>query len=112
MLPIEDIIIEPGKRGVGDVSALAESIDVLGLLNPVTVVIQQGHDGHSVSYDEPVLVAGARRLAASKQVGWTEIDANVVELYDLDLELAEIDENLIRMELTVLGRAEQLQRRK
>ena len=60
----------------------------------------------------PILVAGARRLEACKQLGWTEIDTNVVELYDIDLELAEIDENLIREELTALDRAEQLERRK
>ena len=36
----------------------------------------------------------------------------MVELYDLDLELAEIDENLIREDLTVLERGEQLSRRK
>jgi ParB family chromosome partitioning protein len=109
---IEDITVGPRKREAGDVSALAESIDVLGLLNPVTVVIQQDHDGHSVSHDEPVLVAGARRMEACKQLGWTEIDATVVELYDIDLKLAEIDENLIREPLTALQRAEQLAQRK
>ena len=66
---------------------------------------------HPIAY-HAVLVAGARRLAACKQLGWTEIPATVVELYDIDLELAEIDENLIRMELTALDRAEQLERRK
>ena len=62
--------------------------------------------------DTPVLVAGARRLAACKSLGWSEIPATVVELNDIDLELAEIDENLIREDLTALERGEQLLRRK
>jgi len=112
LLPIDSIIVGPRKRDGGDVSALAESIAVLGLLNPVTVVIQRENIGGLDGHDAPNLVAGARRLAACKQLGWTEIPATVVELYDIDLELAEIDENLIRMELTALDRAEQLERRK
>jgi len=111
-MKIEDITVGPRKRELGDVSALAESIDALGLLNPVTVVIQQEHDGRDIIYPKPVLVAGARRLEACKQLGWTEIDTTVVELYDIDLQLAEIDENLIREPLTALQRAEQLAQRK
>ena len=36
----------------------------------------------------------------------------MVELYDIGLELAEIDENIVREDLTVLQRIEQLERRK
>ena len=36
----------------------------------------------------------------------------MVELYDIDIELAEIDENIIREDLTALDRGEQLERRK
>jgi ParB family chromosome partitioning protein len=111
-MKIEDITVGSRKREIGNVSALAESIDALGLLNPVTVVIQQEHDGRDISYPKPVLVAGARRLEACKQLGWTEIDTTVVELYDIDLQLAEIDENLIREPLSALQRAEQLAQRK
>ena len=111
-MKIKDISVGSRKREIGDVSALAESIDALGLLNPVTVVIQQEHDGRDIIYPKPVLVAGARRLEACKQLGWTEIDTTVVELYDIDLQLAEIDENLIREPLTALQRAEQLAQRK
>ena len=41
-----------------------------------------------------------------------EIPAHVVTLDEIEAELAEIDENLIRNELTVLQRGEQLVRRK
>ena len=57
-------------------------------------------------------MAGLRRLTACKVLGWTEIECNIIEIYDIDIELAEIDENLIREDLTALQRAEQLQRRK
>jgi len=52
------------------------------------------------------------RIEAYKLLGRTEIEATVVSLSELDAELAQIDENLIRNELTVLERAEQLKRRK
>jgi ParB family chromosome partitioning protein len=57
---------ERTRRDLGDVVALAESIDDIGLLHPITV-------------DETGrLLAGARRLAACKHLGWTEIPARIV----------------------------------
>lgn len=80
------------------ISQLCDSIQQVGLLNPITVT------------DWGVLVAGLHRLEACKKLGWTEISCNVIK--EDDAELAEIDENLIRNELTTMERGELLARRK
>ena len=80
------------------IAQLAESIEQVGLLNPITVT------------DWGVLVAGLHRLEACKKLGWTEIPCNVIK--EDDAELAEIDENLIRNELTKLEHDELILRRK
>lgn len=80
------------------IDQLAESIEQVGLLNPITVT------------DWGVLVAGLHRLEACKKLGWTEIPCNVIR--EDEAELAEIDENLIRNELTTMERGELLARRK
>jgi predicted nucleic-acid-binding protein len=99
-IPIESISIKDSRRPLRGVSELAASIREVGLLNPITVT------------REHRLIAGYHRLEACKSLGWSEIPANVVTLSEADAELAEIDENLIRNDLTVLDRAEQLLRRK
>jgi ParB family transcriptional regulator, chromosome partitioning protein len=54
------------RRDLGDISALAGSIADLGLLHPITVS------------EDRWLLAGRRRLAPCKQLGWTKIPVNVV----------------------------------
>jgi ParB/Sulfiredoxin domain len=67
VMPIDQIRIgERHRRDLGDIAGLAESIEDVGLLHPITVD-QHGH-----------LLAGARRLAAYKWLGWTEIPVNIV----------------------------------
>lgn len=51
------------------------------------------------------LVAGGHRLQAARNLGWSEIDAKVRQLNDLEARLVEIEENLVRHELTALDRA-------
>jgi ParB family chromosome partitioning protein len=51
------------RRDMGDIKGLAQNIAIVGLLQPIVVTA----DG--------LLVAGARRLAAVKELGWTEIPA-------------------------------------
>lgn len=85
------------------VKALADSIAVIGLLNPITV---------RATGNEYTLVAGRHRLEAARLLGWQEIEATIVELSDIDTMLAEIDENLIRSELSDLERSEHLAERK
>jgi len=99
-IPITQIVIPQHRKTRGNIEQLANSIRDLGLLNPITL---------TTSYR---LIAGYHRYLACQSLGWQDIPANIVTLDALHAELAEIDENLQRQELTVLERAEQLARRK
>jgi len=97
---IASVKIAKGRRPARDVRELAGSIQELGLLNPITVT--KGNN----------LVAGLHRIRACELLGWKTITAIEIEADALHAQLAEIDENLVRNELTVLERSEQLARRK
>ena len=101
-ISVGEIVVPSGRRVVNDekVGELAGSISILGLLNPIVVTTSNR------------LVAGAHRLEAVKNLGFETIEANVVELEDLDIELAEIDENLVRFDLSPAERAKLTARRK
>ena len=77
-----------------------ESIEEIGLLNAITVS------------KDLVLVSGAHRLEAFKRMGRTEIDANILELDELRLRMAEIDENLVRKSLHYIDESDQIAERK
>jgi ParB-like chromosome segregation protein Spo0J len=74
------------RADMGDLRSLANSIETLGLLHPIVV----GPDG--------ALIAGARRLAACKSLGWTQVPTTVVASMTDAAELlkAERDENTCR----------------
>ena len=99
---ISAIKINPGRRpaNLDGINELARSISEIGLLNPITID------------QEYILVAGLHRLEAAKMLGWTEIECNVCTLDALQTELAEIDENVVRTELSVIEYGELLERRK
>ena len=101
-IPISEIKVNPGRRNAApaDVRELADSIVEVGLLNPVTVSQSR------------TLIAGLHRLEAAKLLGWTEIECVVSGLEGLRAELAEIDENFVRSDLTPLEFGELLLRRK
>jgi ParB family chromosome partitioning protein len=66
-MPVDKICVgKRHRRDLGDIAGLAESIEDLGLLHPITV----DQDGR--------LLAGARRLAAYKRLGRTEIPVKIV----------------------------------
>lgn len=112
-IPVD--LIEPGRRlrelDEGQIKRLQASILDIGLLNPITVyerpVIQAG-----VSVDGYGLVAGGHRLAAYKVIGYDEIPACIVELTDLERQIAECDENLCGPKLTAVELARFTKRRK
>jgi ParB family chromosome partitioning protein len=99
---IKDIKIKERKRPIdwAKVDSLVKSIEKIGLLQHIVIN----------SHNE--LVSGLHRIEALKKLGYTEIDATQITGDSLVCELAEIDENLIRNELTTLQRAFQLKRRK
>jgi ParB family chromosome partitioning protein len=98
---LRKVVVPDGrKRAAWGLDELIASIREIGLINPITVT--RGL----------VLVAGLHRLQACEAWGWKEIPVNVLSIDQLEAELAEIDENLCRLELTALERAEQTARRK
>ena len=102
---------QPRPLQTADVDKLAASIREIGLIQPVTVraAIINGN----VAKDGFQIVAGHHRVAAARALGWTEIDAIVVQAEGhLEAELIEIDENLVRSELSVAQRAHYTARRK
>lgn len=101
IVPVADVVVGRRKRPLDEarVAGLEGSIAAVGLLQPIVVTDTLG------------LVAGHHRLEAARRLGWATIPARVAPLDALRAELAEIDENLIRQELTALEEAEHLQRR-
>lgn len=84
-----------------DIDGLAASIQASGMLAPL--VVDQSLN----------LVAGLRRLRAAQRLGMTEVDVAVHAFRsDLARTLVEIDENLVRRELSPLERSEHLHQRK
>lgn len=102
LVSISEIKIGPGRREVAPdkVKDLAKSIEQVGLLNPITI-----------SADH-TLIAGGHRLEAAKLLGWTEIECTISDLSGLLAELAEIDENFVRNNLSVIEYGDLLLRRK
>lgn len=90
LVNIKDIKIKKRVRhDLGNLEALKNSLRTYGLLNPITL---------NEKYE---LIAGERRLQAAKQLGWTNINAvimnNVSDVEELELEL---EENNQRKEFT------------
>lgn len=108
-------MIENGQRlreiSEAQVAALVNSIGDVGLLNPITVYPRQLFRGgqHVDGYG---LIAGLHRKTAFERLGLVEIEANVLDLPDLERQIAECDENLCAPTLSPSERARFTNRRK
>jgi len=92
-LLVSQIVVEREKRQrktVGTVQDLADSIQRIGLINPITIT------------REGVLIAGERRLEACKLISMDyKIAVRYIdELDETELQLIELEENLKRAELS------------
>ena len=102
---------QPRPLVTSEVDRLAASIRSIGLIQPVTV--RESVVVHGTAEKGWQIVAGHHRVAACRALGWTEIDALVIEdAGHLQSELIEIDENLCRAELTASQRTKYTARRK
>lgn len=106
-MKVEIARIQVGQRkrklDEAKVRSLAESLQIVGQLQPITVARRE--------YGNYRMIAGLHRLEAAKLLGWETIEAQEFEGDVVAAELAEIDENLMRNDLTVLEQGEHLQRR-
>lgn len=103
LLKIKDIKVSKKRirQDVGDLTTLKKSLKKHGLLNPISVSAKGE------------LVAGFRRLQAAREMGWTEIEANVVNPQnDIDLLEMEMEENIVRKEFSQTELLEGLKRKK
>ncbi len=87
------------------VALLAASMAERGQDTPIVISAGSPDGNHR-------LIAGAHRLAAAQSLGWEEIEALVSDAEGLEAELLEVDENLMRRELSALDRAVFLAKRK
>lgn len=108
-------MIENGQRlrdiSEAQVTALVNSISDVGLLNPITVYPRKLQRG-GAWVEGYGLVAGLHRKTACERLGLVEIDANILDLSDLECQIAECDENLCAPQLSPSDRARFTKRRK
>lgn len=100
-MPVADIRVGVRDRAdLGDLAVLQASITAIGLLHPV-VVTEAGD-----------LVAGGRRLAAVRGLGWESVPVTVVSFTTAaEVLRAEEDENTCRKPLTAYEAAQARERR-
>lgn len=93
------------------VRGLVSSISEVGIINPLRVRPVIRHVA-GVETDAYEVTAGAHRLKAARKIGLETVPCIVADDDDLHAELAMIDENLQRAELTPAERASYTARRK
>jgi len=77
------------RKENGDLSILMRSMSKYGLLQPI--ILDKNNN----------LLAGYRRLLSAKQLGWSNIDAVIIDARDKISKIEiEIDENLARKDFT------------
>jgi len=79
------------RQQLGDLTSLKESIEKVGLLH--SIIVNEDYE----------LVSGYRRLEACRQLGWTEIEATIIDTLADDVKELDIEyhENLGRIDLTI-----------
>lgn len=101
-MKLVDIVVGERLRGLDDdaVAELVQSIDKSGLFSPI-IVNAKGLDNGKC-----LLVAGHNRLEAMRKLGREEVPVIILEVGHEEAQLIEIDENLIRKELTALEKSD------
>ena len=90
---LPDRIRPPNEANVEE---LVKSMAEVGMIEPIIVC------SNGPGYD---LVSGFHRLAAAQKLGWQYVDSIIIEVSQPQARLIEVDENLVRSELTAAERA-------
>lgn len=102
LIPIEDLVAGDNVRKMYDddyIAYLADSINQIGLINPITVKPRSKEKGYSV-------IAGHCRLKAIKRLNWDKVVCQVVDK-DVENQLRMmIDENNVRKDVNVVEEAD------
>lgn len=100
-IPIDKITIPTRLREIdeGKVVQLAESISLVGLLNPI--IINEDH----------ILIAGNHRLQAHRLLEKDSIETKIISNDSVLCQLCEVDENLIRNDLNTIQMGEHIVKR-
>lgn len=82
LIDIDQIVVGNRiRKDFGDIEELAKDINNNGLINPITINANN------------VLLAGERRLRACQALGWTQVEAHVIDTrdktHDFDIEASE-----------------------
>lgn len=97
------------RKDVGDVTELAESIKVNGVLQNLTVVPLIGAISGTWDGESYRVIIGHRRLAAAKLAGLEELPCVVVEMSEREQLSTMLTENMQRSDLTVYEQAQGFQ---
>lgn len=90
LAPSSIIIKRRVRLDIGDITPLMESLKKYGQLSPI--IVNSNNE----------LIAGERRLAAAKRLGWPAINAMVLERNsELDKLQIEVEENIQRSNFTM-----------
>lgn len=89
-IPVDSIIVrERVRHELGDLTALMESMQQHGQLNPITITRNNE------------LIAGHRRLLAARTLSWQHIDATIVDRdSEADKLALELEENVHRKDFS------------
>ena len=100
-ISIDDVVVGTRLRKVDDIKVkeLAQSIEDVGLINPISIDEQNN------------LIAGNHRISAFRLLERTEIPAIVFSANDMRKKLMEIDENLYVNTLDFISQSESIQER-
>ena len=102
LIQISKITVGPDRPPAdpAHVRKLTTSLGAVGILSSITIS------------DDFRLIAGLHRLEAAKALGWTEIECVIQPLHGLEAELAELDEDVVRKDISGVTFGEKLLRRK
>lgn len=99
LIPIKDLKVDSSnvRKEIGDIGELENSIESVGVLEPLIVREKEG---------QYFVVVGQRRLAAAESVGLKEVPTIIRELTDEEAFIASASENIHRENLNPREEAE------